>query len=216
MLIRSISAILILIGFAGFFLDLWLGPLTKNSNTIEWPLADITDVAISDEGDVFLALMFVGRVQVYSNDGQFLRGFDVPTAGGHLCIEIQNDSLLVDAARLEKVVKLDLLGNPVDEEGLPKTRPYPSTCKLENGVERIEQTFSKVMVQFNGYASPLEIQRRIWHYLFPDHLCPGFLEWLVFLCGLNGAGVFSKVSGKCLGLKADLGASAPRKIQFQT
>ncbi len=58
--------------FDGSAIDVGQGTLVS-------PLSEPSDVAVADNGDVYVADLWHRRVQVLSGDGTYLRGWDVPT-----------------------------------------------------------------------------------------------------------------------------------------
>lgn len=98
MIIRLVSAFLVLLGAAGFFMPFWIGAV-PDADQIEFPLSEISDIAISDDGELYIAASFLGRVQRYSSNGEFISGIDVDAAGGLFCLDIDGDELKVSAAR---------------------------------------------------------------------------------------------------------------------
>ncbi len=73
------------------------GVIAPDQSTLVSPLSEPSDVAVAENGDVYVADLWHRRVQVLASDGTFLRGWDVPTwASGTLDDEPQL-SVLGDA-----------------------------------------------------------------------------------------------------------------------
>jgi hypothetical protein len=85
----SSSRILLIFGAALFFMGVgtvvgwkafgWIAP--SRSAETEFPFGDLIDVAVDDQGRIYVADGFYSRVQRYSASGEFERGWFADTAG---------------------------------------------------------------------------------------------------------------------------------------
>ena len=110
--VRLLSIALFAVGIVGFSSPFWLG-MVKGIEVIELPLAEIEDVAVSDDKRIYFALMHLARVQVYDGNGRFIRNFEVETSGGMFCLDIDGDRLTVAVARRSAFDEFDLDGRRV-------------------------------------------------------------------------------------------------------
>jgi hypothetical protein len=87
-------------GFLGFFDG--SGPIGIQryirskflSTDTQFPISDPDGFAVDSKDRIYLAISTYARIQVYSPDGDFLRGWFVQSAGGALDIWIENNDLL--------------------------------------------------------------------------------------------------------------------------
>ena len=178
MLIRLLSAALIVIGLAGFVAPFWIGSV-KSIGAIELPLVEIEDVAVAHDKRIYFALMHLARVQVYAGDGRFIRNFPVASAGGAFCIDVTDDRLTVTVARRDAADDYDLDGNPIGRDRFITEEQYYDTCRRDPRLRSVDWTVSEVTLTLaNG--NRLTFARQPWHYLA---LGP-FWSWLMFAIGL--------------------------------
>lgn len=180
MVIRLIAITLVLIGAAGFFMPFLVGFVSDDPERLELPLAEISDIAVSADNELFFALMFAGRIQKYSGSGEFIDSFDVDSAGGHFCLDLAGDRLTVSVARRDAADEYDLSGSlihkniPVDESR------FETSCKFDSKIRSIGYAFDRITLSFADGAAPVIIKRKLWHYLAPGP----FVSWAIFMVGL--------------------------------
>ena len=75
--------------------------------TTEFPLGKAGDVAVDSRGRIYVAEDFHHRVQRYSPDGEFERGWSVPTAGVFALRTTADDRVVVATARANKLLTYD-------------------------------------------------------------------------------------------------------------
>jgi hypothetical protein len=178
--VTALGAVVTLVGAAGFFLPFILETAFKNDNTIELPLAAVTDVAVSPDGGVYFALMHAGRVQRYTAAGRFVSSFPVDSAGGLLCIATVDETLQVHVARRSATDVHNLDGRLLRENAAEDTGIEYAPCESDPQVAGMTTTWRSVQVRFTGGRPPLTLERRTWHLLA---LHP-FQSWLTFAIGL--------------------------------
>ena len=61
MFLRLVGVILTFIGIAGFLMPLWINAVVTETHKLEFPLTEISDVAVSENGDLYFSLLFAGR-----------------------------------------------------------------------------------------------------------------------------------------------------------
>lgn len=175
MIIRLISVLLVLIGSAGFLAPFWIGAV-PNINAVELPLSAISDVAISDEGDLYIAIASHGRIQKYSPDGKFLGGFEIEFAGGAFCLDIDGSELTVSIARRDAADVFDLSGNIISANTPISEDEYHESCRKD---AQIDSRLDRTIVSFDDGQS-ITIKRKSWHYLALNT----FASWGMFVIGL--------------------------------
>lgn len=176
MFVRLIAALVVLIGAAGFLMPFWIGSVPGIYN-VELPLSDISDVAISNEGDLFFANTHQGRIQIYSRSGEFIRGIDVKSAGGLFCIDLHESELKVSVARRDAADILDLSGKIVRTDIPINEEDFRASCEKD---AQFDARLDRAIVSLAGAVDPITIKRKTWHYLA---LSP-FASWATFVAGL--------------------------------
>lgn len=178
--IRLIAIVMVAIGLAGFFMPFWIGSLPKGATALELPVADVADAAVSDSGELFIGLGFLGRVQKYSATGQFLENFALESSGGAFCLDIRDDVLTVYMARRDAAGQYGLDGNLIRRDIPISEQKYRESCALDPAIEGIEYAFDSVTVVLKDANQPINIDRQAWHYLAYNP----FVSWLLFVVGL--------------------------------
>jgi len=87
----------------------WIGG--SGLATTELPFGDLDDVAVDSKGRIYVADGFHSRVQRYSPDGEFERGWYVPTSGVFALRTAANDEVHVATARANKLLKYNSDGD---------------------------------------------------------------------------------------------------------
>lgn len=177
--IRAIAFILVVTGLAGFLLPFWIG-VFGDLEEVELPLSTIDDIAISEDGELFFAISFLARVQQYSSDGKFLRGFDVSTAGGMFCLALTNEQLEAHIARRNAYDTFNLKGKPIRENSPADYVSMRNICQLDPQIELANYGLTSVSIKLKEETAPIIINRKLWHYLV---LHP-FASWFMFVIGL--------------------------------
>ena len=179
-ILTVIGTMLALVGAAGFFLPFILASAFKDDTSIELPLGDVQDVAVSATGDVYFALTHAGRVQRYTGLGQFVSSFGVNSAGGLFCIDVVDQTLQVHVVRRSTTDAYDLNGCLLRENSTADSGIQYSPCQSDPLVAGRSSSWRNMQVFFADQRPALTIDRRSWHLLA---LHP-FLSWLMFAIGL--------------------------------
>jgi hypothetical protein len=181
-LIRFIALMLIVIGAVGFSLPFWINNVIKNDPAIEMPLSMISDAAVSPDGRVFVGIAPLGRVQIYSANGNFLRSFSVDFPSGTVCLDAMDaPPMPVEDSRVQTAELII--------EGLRVREYWPSrrfSCRLDASVKSVTWWPTSVIVSFTEGRPPLALARAWWHYFA---LGP-FVSFLTLAIGMllrNGA-----------------------------
>lgn len=120
----SASALLLLgcVGWFGGALTLIHKPAWISSNT-QLPLGDLQSVALDSQGRIYCGLGFYSRIQVYDNQGRFLRGWWVDAGGGMLRFHVaEGDRLEVEAVRRDRVFTFDPNGHLIESNQETETQ----------------------------------------------------------------------------------------------
>ncbi|RKY03801.1 MAG: hypothetical protein DRP56_10795, partial [Planctomycetota bacterium] len=97
--VKLAVGILCFIGFAGFLAGFVCAFMTMSdkpmvSTRARFPLGALESVAVDHEDNIYCAISFYGRVQVYSPEGEFLRGWFLDAGGGVFRIKIDSENNL--------------------------------------------------------------------------------------------------------------------------
>lgn len=186
MWVRLLAIVVATIGGAGFGLPLLLGfgftQLDRALAGRELPMGPTTvnDVAVSPSGNVYIAVVFMGRLQEYAADGSFVRSISIETEGGYFCVDLAGDRALVYVARRKAADEFDLEGRAIRLNAAVDDRAYEAACKLDGRVRSIGHSIDGVTINFADGRPPTIIRRRWWHYLAPDPL----ISFLAYMSGL--------------------------------
>jgi len=178
MFFRLLSAVLFFIGLAGFTAPLWLGSV-KGIETIELPLSHIDDVAVAPDGRIYVAVMHIGRVQVYDSTASFMRNINIENRGGAFCVEIADDQLTVAVARRDAYDVFDLDGRLLSRDTKITDRRYAEACRRDPRIKSVDWSVNEVILNFAD-GNRLNVARQPWHYLA---LGP-FWSWLTLFIAL--------------------------------
>ena len=110
-----VGSFLVVIGGTGFLSVFFagLGLLKWVPKTVEFPLAGLAGIDVSGEGYLFTASKIYSRIQVYNQDGDFVRGWFLDdTGGGLLKIRINDkNEIIVVTARGNNIYIFDENGS---------------------------------------------------------------------------------------------------------
>jgi hypothetical protein len=154
-----LAFVLIVIGVVGFSLPFWINTLVKDDPTIEMPLALISDVAASPDGRVFGGIAPLGRVQIYSAKGRFLRSFSVDFPSGSVCLDAMDAPPMPVMDKRVQTAELII-------EGLRVREYWPSRkfhCRVDPPVRSVAWWPTSVIVSFTD-GRTLQLVRAWWHY----------------------------------------------------
>ena len=85
-----------IVGFFGGVLSS-LGVLRWIPENIEFPLAHVGDIDVNENGNLFVLSRFYGRIQVYDQKGDFVRGWFYYAPSGEVSMKV-NDSNDIEVA----------------------------------------------------------------------------------------------------------------------
>jgi hypothetical protein len=103
--LKLAMGILALVGIGGFVAGFVcaFGTMSGKPRVSSWarfPLGDLESIAVDSEGNIYCGTNFYSRIQAYSPDGKFLRGWFIDASGGYFQIKIDDqDNLHVGTAR---------------------------------------------------------------------------------------------------------------------
>lgn len=119
--LASVPALVGLIGFAGFFAQMLSGEgIIKLPRTYEWPAGYATHVVRTPDGKYLVPLVPAGRLQLYSADWHFLRGWNINALGGDFrAAENSDGTIEVFAARGRHNYTFNENGDLVSSRDLP-------------------------------------------------------------------------------------------------
>jgi hypothetical protein len=90
-------------------------------NQVEFPLTEPRNVAVDSQGRIYVTLVWFGRIQRYSPDGKFERGWDVPVMGFFTIRTTPEDHVLVASGRKNTLLTFSADGELLKrEENLPE------------------------------------------------------------------------------------------------
>jgi hypothetical protein len=106
------SRVLFAVGMPIFLFGAFMAPAWKLAGwlggdyfaTIEFPLGDPRDVAVDSRGRIYVADSVHSRVQRYSPEGEFQRGWFVPTSGVFALRTTAANEVMVATARANKLL----------------------------------------------------------------------------------------------------------------
>lgn len=183
---RKINIISSLVGFISGFILIIMGAglfsfdnlvmrkvsagLGLNLKNTEFPLGNPGGLAIDSRGRIYLGLQAYGRVQLYSGEGRFIRGFLVPTDGVINIWVDENDALHADLSRVYQI--FDSGGRLLRSErivladhGIRLSRKAPGTMQSDTSGNTYElrdrEWFPKVVKTTSDGREELVIQNPI-------------------------------------------------------
>lgn len=159
-MVRIIGFVLAIIGAVGFSLPFWINTVIKDDPTIEMPLTEIGDAAVSPDGLLFVSLMPLGRIQTYTPDGRFLRSFSVDAPSGAVCLDAMDAPPMPVQDRRVQTIELVV-------EGLRVREFWPARnfdCRVDPPVKVVTWWPASVVVTFSDGRPPLTLRRLWWHY----------------------------------------------------
>jgi hypothetical protein len=96
---KIISSFLMIFGACGFLGSciFWAVAMSEKpwvSTWIRFPLGDVNDIVVDDKGQIYCAILGNQRIQVYSKEGEFLRGWFARSRGGRFDLLWDSDGFL--------------------------------------------------------------------------------------------------------------------------
>lgn len=109
----------------------WTGPqallwtVPEKCRNVEFPLCAVGDIALGRKGRMFVALNGYRRIQVYGENGYFIRGWFMKSGAGMMQLHITEDNQIhVAALRQEMTYIYNEQGEKLDQKrGIPDTVP---------------------------------------------------------------------------------------------
>jgi hypothetical protein len=129
-------------GLAFSFLSLY-GLISPRD--VEFPLSGISEVAVDSTGRIYCGAQFYARVQQYTSEGVFRRGWSVDTGGGQFRLRVDNrDRIVVTPVRRRRVLvynsegvllEIDSPDTPTSiAEESDQSRSSASSLRIEHGL----------------------------------------------------------------------------------
>lgn len=99
--IRTVGLVALSAGLVGFFSTFFcgLGLCRWVPGNVALPLSTVESIAVDSKGRIYCALAAHGRIQQYSANGRYLRGWWIDTSGGFFKLKVDSDRLVVQTAR---------------------------------------------------------------------------------------------------------------------
>ena len=158
----------------------WIGLVFGEAHELEMPLTEISDVAMSENGDLYFALTFAGRVQKYSSNGDFEKSFQINASGGSFCLAIIGDELAVYLARRDAEERYDLNGNSIRQSIPFNEFAYSEKCEWNEHIADVKSMLQHVTVSFANAENAITIERQPWHFI----VFGPFISWITLAIGL--------------------------------
>ncbi|MBM1106961.1 hypothetical protein JQC67_12490 [Aurantibacter crassamenti] len=150
-IISVFSNILAIVGVIGF----WSGSYFYNENT-EIPLGDIKGFVVDKENNIYVGSGFYEKVQVYDEDGNFLKNWDLEAYGGTFTMNLtEHEEILITTARGNeqiwfnkngRILSQKKIGNGTYEES---KRDWRTFTTKENVQYEIKGTIFHELVRLN-------------------------------------------------------------------
>ena len=132
----SILIITFLMAAIGFGSWILLPLVLTEKNEI--PLADIIGFVVDSEENIFIGSQFYGRIQVYNENGEFLRNWKVDALEGAFNISLsEKNNILITTARGREQIEYDLFGNILSRKEIGSYENEPkneNTFTAESGI----------------------------------------------------------------------------------
>ncbi len=108
------------------------------SEYIRFPLNNVNDLVIDSEGRIYTESGFWGRLQVYSPNGDFLRGWFSGSCGGACQLELDNDGQVhVYTARGHQHYVYNEMGELISKTDLLETEFYKYEGEVTETVDHL-------------------------------------------------------------------------------
>lgn len=171
--ISVISMALLILGLAscgaGFAITLIGSSLPTD---IELPLGALSGLAVDDDGRIYCAVQFYGRLQQYDSEGRFLEGVHIPAAAGAFKVKWndQNQRVVVATVRnrmaYEFNSELDLVVSGRNPELFFEMNKYDATSVTRNDATYTLSDFLLLnphIIKTDAYGSDRTIVRSPFH-----------------------------------------------------
>lgn len=150
--------------------------LTNLNTEFEIPMGAASAFTVDSKSNIYMCSQFYSTVQVYNKNGEFIRNWRIPSAGGDLNIDCKNDTIEVFSAKVGAILKFDIKGK-LYEKTMTQVR---SSDFRENPKELITKQKDKYHLN-NGMIWPviekngISIVRPKIHLWFFQGPAPAFL-----------------------------------------
>jgi hypothetical protein len=172
-----------ILGFVGFIAGVLISTQAINFEG-ELPLSDISGIVVTKNRHIFVALGFYQKVQVYDNEGNFMRNWHVDAEGGGFEIDTIGNNILVTTARGSKAIIYDQYGRFQKESKAAQEMPKKNLRRFttDNGdLYSVDGWF------FRSISQSKPIKRKIVVQNILMHLMKGPLpSWLYAIFGIGG------------------------------
>jgi hypothetical protein len=170
-LIVALMGLLVIVGAGGFFAaGLSAVGMLKLSNSFEWPAGYVSGVAKTADGKYVVPLIPSGRVQIYSSQWHFVRGWHVNAEGGDFRVEyLPTGEIEVLTARGQHRYTFNDKGDLISAEAVPDS--YYSLPK-------------------SGQSMVVPTPLLLWPLSSP------FLSWGLAVVGFAGLAIVKKLSAR--------------------
>jgi hypothetical protein len=95
----------------------------------ELPLGHADGIAVDSVGNVYLAIPFYQRIQIYGSEGNFIKGLHVDSHGGAFGIWIEDELLHVFVSRTEKHIAMNSEGQILESSEIQSFEEKESLWK---------------------------------------------------------------------------------------
>jgi hypothetical protein len=135
---KFISTILVIIGFVGFL----SGSYFYGEN-VEIPLGDINGFVVDKDHNIYIGCAFYERVQVYNNEGEFIKNWPIEAYGGMFYMsKTEKDEILITTARGDDQTLYNKNGKilskkNIDHQTFMESENDWKTFTTDNGIEYI-------------------------------------------------------------------------------
>lgn len=98
------------------------------SSETRFPMGDITSIDIDSKGRIYCADRSRCRLQIFSNDGEFLKGWFIPISGGDIFVSVEDNNIIrIDNVAFKKTHFYDFSGHLLrTEQDKVKSKFEPS------------------------------------------------------------------------------------------
>jgi len=202
--LSRICLVMCIVGFLGFtngFITAWGKAFWVTPNT-ELPLGAPESIAVDRDGNVYLAANFYYRIQKYSPDGEFLRGWPSNDNDPRIRINEDNQFELANNRKTRKgdypdtLATYDLEGNLISEEVIDGCyfefgEECERLCRDKNGnLYSIHNKWWRPHIIKTSYLGVktkiVQTPWYLWLFLGP------FPAWIFFAVGLIGFGKLNR------------------------
>src|SRR6187399_2287088 len=100
---KNLAYSFLIIGGTGW-LSGFIISLSNIKTEFEIPLGIASALAVDSRSNIYVTSMFYSSVQAYDKDGNFIKNWRIPSAGGDLNIKCENDTIKVFSAKVGAIL----------------------------------------------------------------------------------------------------------------